>query len=94
MAKEEFLIKHEESQYDIADFLKNHPGGFNYVEGFRNKDIASKMTNSEHSKSAFYLLREYKVGGRDENNVQGDEDLEVSYVINLNILFSYLFMKG
>ncbi|KAF2905320.1 hypothetical protein ILUMI_00847 [Ignelater luminosus] len=76
MAEEEFLIKHEGNQYDIAHFLKNHPGGFNYVEGFQNKDIASKMTNSEHSKSAFYLLREYKLGGRDEKNVQGDEDLE------------------
>ncbi|KAK4884989.1 hypothetical protein RN001_001260 [Aquatica leii] len=34
------------------------------------------MIKSHHSKSAFYLLREYKLGGRDEKNNNGIDDLE------------------
>jgi len=74
--QEEFLIEHNGNKYDISDFLKNHPGGYNYVESSRNKDIGTKMLNLQHSKSAFYLLREYKVGGRDGKNVSENEDLE------------------
>ncbi|KAF5298760.1 hypothetical protein FQR65_LT09629 [Abscondita terminalis] len=76
MEAERFLVEHQGAKYDILNFLKNHPGGYNYVEPSKDKDVANKMFKSHHSKSAFYLLREYKVGGRDEKNNNGEDDLE------------------
>lgn len=76
MEGDSFIVKSNGNHYNIVDFLKNHPGGHNYVEFSKNRDVISKMEKTHHSKSAFYLLREYKVGGRDEKNNNGEEDLE------------------
>lgn len=71
--KKVFEVLNEGKKYDISSFLQNHPGGINYVERYRNRDVLSKMKDTRHSQSAFYLLREYQNGGRDDS----DEDLEV-----------------
>ncbi|KAF5301213.1 hypothetical protein FQA39_LY10799 [Lamprigera yunnana] len=76
MEKSEFLVKHKGRKYDISTFLKNHPGGYNYVQPSQDKDVGNRMIKSYHSKSAFYLLREYKLEGRDEKNNNGEDDLE------------------
>ncbi|KAK5648102.1 hypothetical protein RI129_002994 [Pyrocoelia pectoralis] len=76
MEENDFFIEGNGSHYNVVNFLKNHPGGCNYVEFSKTQDVISRMEKTHHSKSAFYLLREYKVGGRDEANNNGDEDLE------------------
>lgn len=75
--KDSFLVKHVGDNYDIEGFLRNHPGGTNYVRGYRDKDVTKKMVDTQHSNSAFYLLREYKLGGRNEAETEFNEDLEV-----------------
>lgn len=71
-----FIIKDDSEEYDISDFLKNHPGGINYVEGYKGSKVRQKMIESYHSSAALYLLREYKVEGRDERKIDGQNDLE------------------
>ncbi|CAG9864072.1 unnamed protein product [Phyllotreta striolata] len=69
-----FNVKYDKRCYDIYEFLNNHPGGANYVQPYEEKDIAKPMSLYEHSKAAFYLLEEYKTGGRRARD--GQEDLE------------------
>lgn len=76
-----FIIKDDSEEYDISDFVKNHPGGINYVEGYKGSKVRQKMIESYHSSAALYLLREYKVEGRDERKIDGQNDLEVSAYI-------------
>lgn len=73
-----FEVKYLGDYYEIKNFLRNHPGGLNYVEGYKGKDVGKRMEETAHSKSAFYLLREYKTGGRGENPNKDTEDLEVT----------------
>lgn len=79
MAGEEdrFRVRLGDDRYDIEEFLRNHPGGVNYINGYRDRDVAGRMLDTKHSKSAFYLLREYRVGGRNEQTTDFNEDLEV-----------------
>lgn len=72
------LVTHDEQTYNVTEFLKNHPGGYNYVQGYKGSKVRNKMVESHHSKSAMYLLREYKTGGRNEEEVDGQNDLEVN----------------
>lgn len=76
-SEQEFDVKHIGNKYEIHNFLKNHPGGLNYVQGYKGKEITQKMLDTQHSSSAFYLLREYKEGGRNEEKTIFNEDLEV-----------------
>lgn len=77
-AEKEFRVKHAGDPYDITDFLRNHPGGINYVKPYKEKEITERMMDTRHSNSAFYLLREYKIGGRNERTTEFNEDLEVT----------------
>lgn len=83
-----FQIKYVGQNYDIQEFLKNHPGGVNYVQSYEGRDITQKMQDMHHSKAAFYLLREYKVGGRDLKKNHHTEDLEVKLLL---ILQKFIF---
>lgn len=74
----QFQVKHLGNNYNIYEFLNNHPGGINYVQPYKEKEVTKRMKDSRHSKAAYYLLREYKSEGRDESNVDG-EDLEVCH---------------
>uniref|UniRef100_V5I951 Fatty acid 2-hydroxylase n=1 Tax=Anoplophora glabripennis TaxID=217634 RepID=V5I951_ANOGL len=68
-----FEVKYRENKYNIYSFLNNHPGGINYVKPYEQKDVTKRMKDHEHSKAAYYLLKEYRDGGRDSNQ---NEDLE------------------
>ncbi|KAG5893927.1 hypothetical protein JTB14_028737 [Gonioctena quinquepunctata] len=60
----EFEVKYDSNSYNIYEFLNNHPGGINYVKPYEEKDVTNPMSLYEHSKAAYYLLEEYKKGGR------------------------------
>lgn len=78
MKKTQFSVKYLENEYDLNTFLKHHPGGVNYVQNYKNQDVRRRMNDTNHSKSAYYLLREYKIDGRDETTNEDTEDLEVN----------------
>lgn len=73
---DQFEVKYESRRYEISNFLRNHPGGVNYVETYKDKDITNRMKQVNHSKSAFYLLKEYNINGRDDSKGEICEDLE------------------
>lgn len=81
MGSQSFEVKFSGKNYQISEFLRNHPGGNNYLNGYNRKDVENRMLATEHSKSAYYLLREYKIGGRDITPNQYTEDLEVIFFI-------------
>lgn len=74
--EEPFNVSHENQKYDIHHFLRNHPGGLNYVRPYKDKDITKRMKDTLHSKAAYYLLREYKEDGRDLTSAGDSSDLE------------------
>lgn len=78
--KPEFSVNYLGEHYNIKRFLKNHPGGINYVRTFRNKNVREQMLNTNHAKCAFYLLREYKIGGRNDKKNEDGEDIEVNKI--------------
>ncbi|CAH2004284.1 unnamed protein product [Acanthoscelides obtectus] len=67
-----FKIDYESNTYNIYQFLNNHPGGVNYVKPYESKDVAQPMRRYDHSKAAYYLLKEYQQGGRKKD----EDDLE------------------
>ena len=77
----QFRVNHGGDFYNIYDFLNNHPGGTNYVKPFQDREITQRMQNTQHSKAAYYLLREYKSGGRDTGDKGEQEDLEVIVIL-------------
>lgn len=77
MKRTNFSIKCYQNEYDIGQFLKHHPGGVNYLKYYENRNVRQRMNDTNHSESAYYLLREYKIGGRDEYINEDTEDLEV-----------------
>lgn len=86
-----FEILNRRKKYDITNFLQNHPGGINYVEKYRNRDVSARMKETNHSTSALYLLREYRYDGRDDSCIDGEEDLEVRM---FQIVISMVQLEG
>lgn len=80
MEQQQFTVNHIGDKYEINEFLRNHPGGVNYIQSYKEKDVTRRMLDTQHSTSAFYLLREYKIGGRNENPTEFNEDLEVGKI--------------
>ncbi|PNF19304.1 Fatty acid 2-hydroxylase [Cryptotermes secundus] len=72
--EEKFIIKHEGETYDIARFLKFHPGGRNSVSPYKGLSITKKFHDINHSAAATYLMREYRLHGMSQNSAV--EDLE------------------
>jgi 4-hydroxysphinganine ceramide fatty acyl 2-hydroxylase len=72
----EFKVNHSGVNYNIFKFLNNHPGGINYVKPYEEKEVTQRMHQTQHSKAAYYLLREYRSGGRDTSSKADQEDLE------------------
>ncbi|XP_050504664.1 fatty acid 2-hydroxylase [Diabrotica virgifera virgifera] len=68
---DKFDVKYNAQSYNIYEFLNNHPGGLNYVQPYKEKDVTKPMSLYEHSKAAYYLLEEYTKGKR-----RAEEDLE------------------
>lgn len=79
--EEPFNVSHQHQKYDIHSFLKNHPGGLNYVRPYKDKDITKRMKDTAHSEAAYYLLREYKENGRDLASTSDSSDLEVRKIL-------------
>lgn len=75
--EEEFPVKCYKNSYDIGKFLTYHPGGFNYLQNYENKNVERRMRETNHSTTAYYLLREYEIDGRDVDQHEDNEDLEV-----------------
>ncbi|KAL1513737.1 hypothetical protein ABEB36_003107 [Hypothenemus hampei] len=73
MKSETFDVLYKNDNYDLQDFLKNHPGGTNYLKPFEHKDVAKRMIDTYHSKAAFYLLKDYNKNGKEANR---NDDLE------------------
>lgn len=77
-AQERFGVLYENDQYDIEQFLQNHPGGVNYLAPYKGKDISKRMQDTNHSRAAFYLFKEYKKDGRRKQTNGEEDDFEVS----------------
>ncbi|KIL63508.1 hypothetical protein M378DRAFT_664020 [Amanita muscaria Koide BX008] len=63
--------------YDVTAFLKDHPGGEDYILQHAGQDVEEIMRNPEqheHSSSAYDVMEEYVVGrlGTDETVVRDD----------------------
>lgn len=75
-----FIIKYKNSYYDLTKFIKKHPGGYNTLCEYNNKDIGRRMNYSPaHSDAAMYLMREYKMKKSHMNGVTllGDEKSDI-----------------
>ncbi|XP_066152287.1 fatty acid 2-hydroxylase [Euwallacea fornicatus] len=73
-----FEISYQNELYDIKEFLKNHPGGRNYLAPYRAKEVTKRMEDIKHSKAALYLFKEYKKDDKRKKmpNEGEEEDLE------------------
>ncbi|XP_049817262.1 fatty acid 2-hydroxylase [Aethina tumida] len=72
--KKDFNVKYDSVDYNVYAFLNNHPGGINYVKPYKDKEISKRMKETHHSAAAYYLMQEYRKGGR--NNLPENENLE------------------
>jgi hypothetical protein len=77
MEDKKFEVKYSGNAYNIFEFLNHHPGGINYITPCEKKEVTQRMHQTQHAKAAYYLLREYRVGGRDTSSEGDQEDLEV-----------------
>lgn len=88
MQNENFEVVYKKELYNITTFLRNHPGGINYLEPYKRKDVSKQMENTKHSKAALYLFQEYKKDGkRKMNNSSHQEEEEVDLEVR-NIIYS------
>ncbi|ORY34242.1 hypothetical protein BCR39DRAFT_517187 [Naematelia encephala] len=70
--------------FDVTSFLPDHPGGDDIMLEYAGKDIGQVMSDESvhvHSKSAFEMMDEYKVGelGGDERIVSEDWVADVDF---------------
>ncbi len=79
------------SVYDVTPFLPDHPGGDDILMEWAGKDVGLIMgdeTSHVHSRSAYDMMEDYKVGelGGDERIVsEGESELEL---VTLVLLFA------
>jgi len=71
-------VSYRGSVYDITQFLPDHPGGDDIIMKYAGQDIGYAMADENehvHSRSAYDMLEEYKVGelGGDEKIVSEGE---------------------
>ena len=69
---------HRGNVYDITPFLEDHPGGDDLLLAYAGKDMGDVMADENehvHSKSAYEMLEEYKIGelgGREKIVSEGE----------------------
>ncbi|XP_050677769.1 uncharacterized protein LOC126974351 [Leptidea sinapis] len=56
-----FPICYGGKQYDLNEFLRDHPGGLNTLEMFKGKSVTNVMKKYGHSLSAYHMLNDFKV---------------------------------
>lgn len=76
-----FIVKYRGNFINIRDFLNKHPGGKKILDKFEGLDIDEKFIKYEHSKSAEYLLLDYKFQGDLKN--EEIESLEVNKITEI-----------
>ncbi|XP_025836315.1 dihydroceramide fatty acyl 2-hydroxylase FAH2 [Agrilus planipennis] len=80
MSEMKFKLNYKGNSYDLTDFLQNHPGGYNYLKSYKNKEVPEELLKNYHaSNAAFYLMKEFsesKTRGLGKDQVEGVEDLE------------------
>ncbi|XP_013192863.1 uncharacterized protein LOC106136766 [Amyelois transitella] len=64
---EQFHVKFAGANYDIKQFLRDHPGGVNTLKNFRGKSILAAMQKFGHSSGAYHMLSDFKVSEVDVN---------------------------
>ena len=55
------IVKFKESEYDLTDFAKKHPGGKKIILENNGNNIEQLMTENDHSSHAYKLLEKYKI---------------------------------
>lgn len=70
-------VSYKGKVYDITQFLPDHPGGDDIIMKYAGQDVGMVMANEDehvHSRSAYDMLEEYKIGelGGDEKIVSED----------------------
>lgn len=75
----DFNVLLNNKKYDIKSFLKDHPGGVNTLEKYKDKSVLEAMRKFEHSIGAYHLLNDFKLNS--VNGVIKDSNLTggVSY---------------
>lgn len=63
---EKCFIVIDEFVYDVTEFLDDHPGGSDTILEFIGRDATSAFDGKGHSKEAYAMLEEYKVGQIEE----------------------------
>lgn len=64
------LVRYKDSVYDLSDFAHKHPGGLNTLKGLHQQDMQERFEKAPgHSDAAKYLMKEYKVCDKNNNNV-------------------------
>nr|XP_040564018.1 cytochrome b5-like [Lepeophtheirus salmonis]ADD38035.1 Cytochrome b5 [Lepeophtheirus salmonis] len=48
--------------YDVSEFIKEHPGGFDIILEYVGRDASLAFLGSGHSHDAFLLLENYCIG--------------------------------
>lgn len=59
LKQEKIIVQFKDSQYDITNFAKKHPGGKTVLMENNGKDIEKLMIENEHSENAYKLLEKY-----------------------------------
>lgn len=69
--KDDAWIIYNSSVYDITKFLDVHPGGMEILAPYLGKDVTDLMTDPsvhQHSKNAFKILEQFKIGELSSEN--------------------------
>lgn len=65
------LVRYKNETFDLTHFAHKHPGGTNTLSAAIHSDIEYKFeTSMPHSPAAKYLLKEYRVTNKLNNNDQ------------------------
>lgn len=75
-----FIVKYRGNFVNVRDFLSKHPGGLSSLKNFEGLDIDEKFIKYDHSKSAEYLLLDYKAQSDGDGSFSKEnESLEVKF---------------
>jgi len=58
-------LKHNNSVYDITDYLDEHPGGPQSIEDYKSQDITEVFNDDfyhDHSENALRTFQKFKIG--------------------------------
>lgn len=56
-----FPVNFNGYEYDLKQFLRDHPGGVNTLRMFKGQSVLQAMEKYGHSTSAYHMLNDFKV---------------------------------